>query len=42
MTLRFIHKPVNEGNGYRVGSLAANKTEFDSSAICIDNPLLRR
>ena len=35
-----IREPVNEGNGYRVGGVAAN-TGFDSSAICIDNPPLR-
>ena len=35
-----IREPVNEGNGYRVGGVAAN-TEFDSNAICIDNPPLR-
>ena len=32
-----IREPINEGNGYRVGGVAAN-TEFDSNAICIDNP----
>ncbi|HEY6587294.1 MAG TPA: hypothetical protein VIY98_03285 [Nitrososphaeraceae archaeon] len=36
-----IREPVNEGNGYRVGGVAANSTEFDSNAICIDNPPLR-
>ena len=36
-----IREPVNEGNGYRVGGVGANSTEFDSSAICIDNPPLR-
>jgi hypothetical protein len=32
-----IQESVNEGNGYRVGGVAAN-TQFDSNAICIDNP----
>ena len=32
-----IREPINEGNGYWVGGVAAN-TGFDSSAICIDNP----
>ena len=32
-----IREPINEGNGYRVGGVAAN-TGFDSNAICIDNP----
>src|SRR5688500_18871620 len=36
-----IRETVNEGNGYRVGGVAANTTEFDSNAICIDNPPLR-
>jgi hypothetical protein len=36
-----IRETVNEGNGYRVGGLAANLTSFDSNAICIDNPPLR-
>jgi hypothetical protein len=36
-----IRETVNEGNGYRVGGVAANLTNFDSNAICIDNPPLR-
>ena len=41
--LLLIREPVivNEGNGYRVGGVGANSTEFDSNAICIDNPPLR-
>jgi hypothetical protein len=35
-----IREPVDEGSGYRVGGVAAN-TQFDSNAICIDNPPLR-
>ena len=35
-----IREPINEGNGYRVGGVAAN-TGFDSNEICIDNPPLR-
>lgn len=36
-----IRETVNEGNGYRVGGVAANLTSFDSNAVCIDNPPLR-
>ena len=36
-----IRETVNEGNGYRVGGVASNLTNFDSNAICIDNPPLR-
>jgi hypothetical protein len=35
-----IREPVNEGNGYRVGGVGTNSTEFDSSVIGIDNPPL--
>ena len=35
-----IRETVDEASGYRVGGVAAN-TQFDSNAICIDNPPLR-
>jgi len=35
-----IRETVDEGSGYRVGGVASN-TQFDSNAICIDNPPLR-